>query len=250
MDVPEQNMSTGLPDLDMLLTGLRPGDNVVWRVDAITDYQAYVNPFYRQLLSEKKELVYFRFAEHVPLIEPQSNVTIIEIDPQKGFEHFVVGVHDTISRLGRGGYYVFDSMSDLASSCHSDRMIGNYFKLTCPYLRELEAIAYFTFVRHKHSFHAAQLISSTTQVLLDVYCHEGIRYVQPFKVDERYTRSMFKLHQQKGDRLFLVKESLHITEVLSSVPWPGLSSASYRMIGVWDRLFIHAEDERCEMKLF
>jgi pyruvate,water dikinase len=249
MDITEQNISTGLPDLDRLLTGLRSGDNVVWRVDAIADYQAYVIPFCRQLLSQKKELVYFRFAEHASLLEPQQGVMIIEIDPQKGFEHFIVVVHDTISRVGRGGHYVFDSMSDLASSCHSDRMIGNFFKLTCPYLRELDAIAYFTYMRHRHSFHAAQLISSTAQVLLDVYCHNEIRYVQPFKVDGRYTPSMFKLHEQKGDHLCLVKESLNITEVLSSVPWPGLRSASYRMIGVWDRMFIHAEAVLEEVKL-
>ncbi|NQV35291.1 MAG: pyruvate, phosphate dikinase [Phycisphaeraceae bacterium] len=241
MERSDQNVSTGLKDLDTLLTGLLPGDNVVWRVNAIADYQAYVIPFCQELLSRKKELVYFRFAEHAPLIASQQDVTIVEIDPQKGFEHFIVGVHDTISRVGRGGHYVFDSMSDLTSSCHSDRMIGNFFKLTCPYLRELEAIAYFSFMRYKHSFHAAELISNTTQVLLDVYNHDGIRYVQPFKVEGRYARSMFKLHEQMEDRLVSVKESLNITKVLSSVPWPGLRSASYRMIGVWDRMFIQAE---------
>jgi pyruvate, water dikinase len=248
MDIPEQSSSTGIADLDTLLTGLLPGDNVVWRVDAVEDYRAYVIPFYQQLLSREKELVYFRFAEHEPLIALQSGVTIIEIDPQKGFEHFIVEVHNTISRVGSGSHFVFDSMSDLASSCHSDRMIGNFFKLTCPYLRELEAIAYFSYMRHRHSFHAAALISNTTQVLLDVYCHDGIRYMQPFKVEGRYTRSMFKLHEQKGDRLSLVKESLNITNVLSSVPWPGLRSASYRMIGVWDRMFIHAEGVLEELK--
>lgn len=241
MDISEPKISTGLTGLDTLLTGLLPGDNVVWRVNAIADYQAYVTPFCQQVLFQKKELVYFRFAEHAPLVESQQGVTTVDIDPQRGFEHFIVGVHDTISRLGRAGYYVFDSMSDLASSCHSDRMIGNFFKLTCPYLRELEAVAYFTFMRYKHSFHAAQLISNTTQVLLDVYNHNGTRYVQPSKVEGRYTRSMFKLHEQKEDRFVPVKESLNITKVLSSVPWPGLTSASYRMIGVWDRMFIHAE---------
>ena len=69
MDIPEQTISTGLPDLDTLLTGLLPGDNIVWRVNTIADYQAYVAPFCQQLLSRKKELVYFRFAEHVPLFQ-------------------------------------------------------------------------------------------------------------------------------------------------------------------------------------
>lgn len=66
----------------------------------------------------------FRFAEHALLIEPQPNVMIIEINPQKGFEHFIVGVHNTISRVGRGGNYVFDSMHE---GLVPDLSLGTHF---------------------------------------------------------------------------------------------------------------------------
>lgn len=235
-------ISTGLNDLDSLLTKLYPGDNFVWRVDSIDDYQFYVNHLYKSLILKDSKLVYFRFADHPPLLSPAPGITIVELQPLKGFERFIVNIHNTISKVGVGGNYVFDSMSDLPNSCFSDRMVGNFFKLICPYLHELKAIAYFTFLRYKHSFHAEQLISDTTQVLIDVYSYNEVRYLKPFQVRDRYTHSMFRLHQQNEEKLEPVKESLNITKVLSSVPWPGLRSASYRMIGAWDRMFIHAEE--------
>jgi len=236
------DISTGLPDLDELLTSLYHGDSLVWRVDTIDDYRFYVQYLSRDILQKGSELVYFRFADHAPLLLPEPGISIVEIDALKGFEHFVVSIRETISKVEVRGNYIFDSMSELPNSCFSDRMVGNFFKLICPYLYDMNAFAYFTFMRYKHSFHAEQLISETTQILLDVYSDKDVRYIKPFQVNGRYTHSMFRLHEQKDDKLEPVKESLQITEVLSSVPWPGLRSASYRMIGAWDRMFIHAEE--------
>ena len=236
------NSSTGLPDLDNLLTGLLPGDNIVWRVDSIEDYKLYVNLLCRKLLQKGSTLVYFRFADHVPLLDAESGVQIVEIDALKGFEHFIVNIRDAISKVGKHGNYIFDSMSELPNSCYSDRMIGNFFKLICPHLHYLKAISYFSFMRYKHSFHAEHHISETTQILLDVYSNGGVRYIKPFQVEGRFSRHMFRLHEYRENSLIQVMESLNITKVLSSVPWPGLRSASYRMIGAWDRMFIHAEE--------
>ena len=236
------NISSGLIDLDNLLNGLLPGDNIVWRIDTISDYSLYTNLLRRSLLLKGSKLVYFRFAEHDPLLKPEPGVTVVEIDVLKGFEHFIVTIRDTITKVGIGGNYVFDSMSNLPNSCFSDRMVGNFFKLICPYLHELKAIAYYTFMRYKHSFHAEQHISENTQILLDGYSYNDAIYIKPFQVEGRYSRHMFRLHEYKDNSLVPVKESLNITRVLSSVPWPGLRSASYRMIGAWDRMFIHAEE--------
>ena len=37
--------STGLPSLDEALSGILAGDNIVWHVDRIQDYQAFVTPY-------------------------------------------------------------------------------------------------------------------------------------------------------------------------------------------------------------
>jgi len=45
MPFDRNHISTGLPGLDQMLTGLRAGDNVVWQVDSLDDYAALVRPF-------------------------------------------------------------------------------------------------------------------------------------------------------------------------------------------------------------
>jgi hypothetical protein len=32
-------LSTGLPGLDRVFTGILPGDNIVWQVDVVEDYR-------------------------------------------------------------------------------------------------------------------------------------------------------------------------------------------------------------------
>lgn len=234
-------ISTGLSDLDILLAGPRQGDNVVWRIDSIEDYRFYVDLFADFLKKHRLEVFYFRFAEHPPLLSPSPGITIIELDPLKGFEQFIVKIFDIISGKEEGNF-IFDSLSDLPHNCFSDRMIGNFFKLLCPRLHRLNSLSYFSYMRFKHSFHAEQFISDTTQIMIDVYYHDSERYVKPFQVKDRYSSEMYRLHKQGKESLEMVGESLNITDVLSSAPWPGLRSASYRMIGLWDRMLLSAEE--------
>jgi hypothetical protein len=235
-------VSTGLPPLDGILHGIRPGDNIVWQVDSIDDYAPFIEPLVTNVKGRNEKLVYFRFAKHRELVPKDSGAQIYQLDPEAGFEIFIGKIHEAISRAGRGGYYVFDSLSELAMDCYSERMLGNFFRLTCPYLRELETVAYFAVLRDYHSYHAALPIAQTTQLLLDVYRYRGKIYIHPLKVYERHSSTMFMLHAWDDDDFLPVTESATISDILTSAPWPGLQSASYRMVGMWDRRFIQAEE--------
>ena len=235
-------MSTGLPGLDKILHGIRPGDNIVWQVDSIDDYIPLVTPLVEYAAAQGKRLIYFRFAKHNELVPKDSGVQMCRLDPEAGFEIFIGKIHDVIKQGGSDAYYIFDSLSELAMSCYSERMLGNFFKLTCPYLYKLGAIAYFAVLRNYHSYHAAFPIAKTTQLLLDVYKHNGQMYIHPIKVDQRHSSTMFMLHKWYNDDFIPVTESTIISEVLTSTSWPGLQSASYRMVGMWDRRFMQAEE--------
>ena len=234
--------STGLPALDKILNGIRPGDNVVWQVDSIDDYLPFVEPFVTGAQSEGRKIVYFRFAKHKELVSKDSGASIYHLNPAAGFEIFITKIHEVIEQTGRDAYYVFDSLSELAIECFSERMLGNFFRLTCPYLYELDTVAYFAVLRNYHSYHAALPISETTQLLLDIYRYEDKIHVYPLKVHERHSSTMFMLHVRDGDEFTLVTDSTAISNILTSAPWPGLQSASYRMVGMWDRRFIQAEE--------
>ncbi|HEX73493.1 MAG TPA: pyruvate, phosphate dikinase, partial [Candidatus Hydrogenedentes bacterium] len=184
------DLSSGLPELDQMLRGLLPGDNVVWQVERIEDYLAFVEPFCRHAMRRGRRLTYFRFARHQPLLGDDIDAERCELEPQMGFEAFLDRIHATIERAGRGAFYVFDCLSDLAADWFSDQMLGNFFKLTCPYLYDLETITYFALLRNYHSSHATTPIRNTTQLLLDVYSHQGRIYLRPLKATQRYSPTM------------------------------------------------------------
>ena len=61
-------MSTGLSELDKILQGVWPGDNIVWQVDSVKDYIPFVQPFCRDANKQGSKLIYFRFAQHPPAV--------------------------------------------------------------------------------------------------------------------------------------------------------------------------------------
>ncbi len=233
--------STGLPALDDVLQDVNPGGNILWQVDSINDYRAFVEPFSRGAISKKERVTYFRFAAHEPLVIDDDNIDIYSLSPQKGFEVFISKIHDVIEKNGEGGYYIFDTLSELAHDCYSDRMLGNFFLLTCPYLIKMKAIAYFAVLRNYHSFHAADPISKSTQMFLDVYRHKGKLYVYPLKVNNRISKTIYRLHAWQGDQFIPITRSIELADILTSVTKSGLESALYQ-IGVWNRVFVEADE--------
>jgi hypothetical protein len=234
-------LSTGLKGFDAVVNGIIAGDNIVWQMDSIEDYVPFVRPYCEFAKNNGRSLIYFRFAKHPPLIDESSGAKIYELDPENGFESFISQIHDIIAKDGKGGYYLFDSLSDLAADWYSDRMLGNFFMLTCPYLYQMETIAYFAIIRNLHSFHAISTIVETTQLFLDVYRHNDKHYVHPIKVQGRYSPTMNMLHVRQSNGEFVpVTESITITEILAEKPWSRLDSASM-MNGYWARTFARAE---------
>lgn len=227
--------STGISGLDSALTGLLPGDNVVWQVDHLDDYRPLVTRFIRHGLAAGSPMVYFRFASHPPLAMPEPGLEIHSIDPMAGFEHFVGQMLDVIERKGRGALYVFDGLSELAADWYSDRMLGNFFMITCPFLFKLDTIAYFALFRHHHSFHAAESIHQTAQVVLDAYRNRDRMFIQPLKVEKRHSPTLYMLHEWTTDDACIpVTSSTTISEILAGTPQPWLDFSATRP-GIWMR---------------
>jgi hypothetical protein len=233
--------TTGIRGLDEILCGLRKGDNVVWQVDRIDDYRDFVSPFVKAALKDDKKVVYMRFANHKPLIQDESNVIVHSLDAAGGFESFSKQVHTIISREGPETYYVFDCLSDLLSAWATDLMIGNFFMITCPYLFELETIAYFALLRRNHSYKTVARIRETTQLLLDVYNFEGSFYVHPLKVFSRYSPTMFLPHLRQKEDFSPVVTSLDAAKLFSHISEKGLDGSA-RTLDYWDRVFMKAQE--------
>ncbi len=247
-----QRVSTGLPALDAVLDGLRIGDNVVWIADTIEEYSRFVQPFVRQALADRRRVIYFRYGRHQPLVcadQAQAGVAVYELDAQRGFEAFTSRIHQTITDAGRGAFYVFDCLSDLLAAWATDRMIGDFFRVTCPYLFELDTVAYFGLLRARHSFRTIGHIRQTTQVLLGLHTHRGRRLVQPIKVWQRQSPTMFLPHvgapeadaPDGTDDCFVPVADSDDATVLSVDLRRSAAVDARRHLDHWDRLFIDAE---------
>ena len=228
--------STGIDGLDSVLTGLEKGDNVVWQVDHIESFAAFVDPYVERAKQQGRRLVYIRFADHQPLVKLGAGVRIYNLDAGSGFEAFTTQVHEIIAAEGKEAYYVFDCLSHLLDAWATDLMIGNFFMVTCPYLFELDTIAYFALLRNRHSFKTIARIRETTQLLLDLYNVEGKKYLHPLKVWKRYSPTMFLAHLEKNGRFVPITSSIDATKLLSYISERGLKPAE-RVIDYWDRLF-------------
>lgn len=231
---------TGVKGLDDVVNRLRIGDNVVWQVDDLASYRYLAKNFVENALKEGRRIVYLRFASHTPILEDPSNIKTYVLDADSGFESFSKQVHEIATKEGEGVYYVFDCLSDLLSAWASDLMIGNFFLITCPYLFELNTIAYFAILRNKHSFRTIARIRETTQLLLDVYNIKSKLYIHPLKVWNRYSPTMFLPHLQQKDRFIPITNSFDAAKLFSSATNKRFEDAE-RALDYWDRLFMETE---------
>lgn len=234
-----QRVSTGLTGLDRVLDGLRIGDNCVWRVDDLLDYRAMVTPFVAQARTRARDIIYLRFGQHPPLVDPGPGITLVRIDALRGFEAFTRHVYQLISAHGRGAFYVFDCLSDLLGAWATDLMVGNLFQVVCPYLYQLDTVAYFALQPRRHAHGTMARIRATTQVLIDLHRTGDARYVQPVKVWNRQSPTMFLPHRRDHDEFIPVVDSSAATRLQTDLARRRGETAE-RQLDYWDRLFLEA----------
>jgi len=246
---PYARVSTGINGLDKILNYLQMGDNVVLQVDDVEDYKKFVAPYVQETSAMNQRLVYMRFANHPALLEAGPGIKIYTLNANSGFESFSTEVHKIISDEGRDVFYVFDCLSDLLQAWATDLMIGNFFVITCPYLFELNTVAYFAILRSRHSFKTVARIRETTQVLLDVYNNKGKLCVHPLKAWKRYTPTMFLPHIMEGDKFVPILNSADAASTLSYLTDKNATSGA-RNLDYWDRIFLKATNILEDPKAF
>ncbi len=229
---------SGIPQMDENFDNIRLGDNVVWRVDDLEQFKLFMKPYVKQAVLDKRNLIYFRFATHEPLLEEQEGLKIIKVELNHRFENFTVKIREHITREGRDAFYVFDCLSELQTAWATDLMMGNFFQVTCPYLFILDTVAFFPLIRGKHSFQAIAKIRDTTQLFLDVYADKENVYVRPDKVWNRYSETMFLPHlytPETGDFKPILDgvQASHFYQVLGE----NASAPDRGNMDSWDRFF-------------
>lgn len=239
---PLKHVSSGLKGFDKIIESIYLGDNVVWQVDSISDYREFVFPFVEQAHKNNRKIHYMRFADHAPLFEDNDpRLTVHHLNAFSGFESFALDVHTIIGEAGLEAFYVFDSLSDLLSAWATDMMIGNFFHITCPYLFELDTVAYFAIMRNSHDYKTIARIRETTQLLIDIHNYQGNIYVHPLKVWNRYSPTMFFPHKREGDSLLPLMNTADVADFINHLQKSATANTG-RNLDFWDRLFLEVEE--------
>ncbi|HPS87218.1 MAG TPA: PEP/pyruvate-binding domain-containing protein [Spirochaetota bacterium] len=235
-------VSSGFTGFDKIINNLNLGDNVVWQVDSIADYREFVIPFADKAYADGRKILYMRFASHSPLFEPgDARVKIHTLNAFSGFEAFALEVHRIIAEAGEKAFYVFDSLSDLLSAWATDLLIGNFFTITCPYLFELDTVAYFAILRNSHDYKTIARIRETTQLLIDIHNFEGNIFVHPLKVWNRYSPTMFFPHKKERYSFHPILNSADVADFITYLQRL-TTETTRRSLDFWDKLFIDVED--------
>ncbi|HEA51081.1 PEP/pyruvate-binding domain-containing protein [Marinobacter antarcticus] len=233
-------VSTGLPGLDDVLDGLRIGDNVVWRVTDLNDYRRFVTPFIESAASAGRRIIYLRFGQHPPLVSAKTNIHIENVDALGGFEAFTGRVWRLIEEHGRGAFYVCDCLSDLLNAWATDVMVGNFFRVVCPFLFELDTVAWFALYPDRHSRTTLDRIRQTTQVMVDVHRLGDDVQIQPIKALCRQSPTMFLPHRECNGRFVPVTDSSDATRLQAGLEVAQLNRQP--LLDYWDRLFLQVAD--------
>ena len=229
---------SGIPEMDTAFDNIRLGDNVVWRVSDLSQFRLFMEPYVEQAIRDQRNIIYFRFAGHEPLIADRPEVKTVRLPLSHRFETFTVDIHNIIEREGKDAFYVLDCLSDLQAAWATDLMMGNFFRVTCPFLFILDTVAFFPIIRGKHSVQAVNKILNTTQLFIDVYADSRNIYVRPEKIWNRNSDTMFLPHTYEPD-------SGHFRPILDGVKssrfYQTLAqaqrSAEEQYADSWDRFF-------------
>jgi len=230
-------VSTGISGLDEMIDNLRLGDNVVWKVDSVLNYKKLVGIYVSAALADNRKVIYVRFGIHEALLNDDLPIKTYEVEASKGFENFTAEVYNLIDNEGYKAFYVFDCLTDLLQYWHSDVMVKNFFKIVCPFLYELDTVAYFAIMRNVHTFGTIAGIRETTQVLLDLFQTQDNIYIHPLKVYNRYSPTMFLPHLLHGHEVLSITGSAEAASLFSEFVH------KEKRLDYWYTMFNKAEKE-------
>lgn len=204
-----------------------------------------MEPYIEQAKKDGRNIIYVRFASHASLVNEQEGVKRIFVELSHRFETFTVEIHNLIEKEGLDAFYVFDCLSELQTAWATDLMMGNFFRVTCPFLFQLDTVAYFPIIRGKHSYQTIAKIRDTTQLLLDVYSLGKQVFVRPLKVWNRYSESMFLPHnyEKETGRFRPVQERVQVSRFYQLMNDSQRKSADQNMDS-WDRFFTRTSWKR------
>ena len=168
---PPNRLRSGIDDLDHLLTGLIPGDNVVWVSPAGVVIEVIEEALLREAGRAGLSCTYVTTAVAPAAVRDRVGPHVGVLDARARGDHRAPGVleHAVVQRAKESppACVVFDDLHGLARRWDRDRALG-FFSRVCPMLFDLGAVAYWRAPRRELGDAFLDKVAKVTQCVLEV----------------------------------------------------------------------------------
>ncbi|MBN1845779.1 MAG: sigma 54-interacting transcriptional regulator [Sedimentisphaerales bacterium] len=205
-------LTTGIPEVDRLIGGVIPGDNLVWEVDSGAPVDKFISSFLSACHDQGVPVVYVSFNRspqtitntYLPLMSAEQLKLIDCFSSGKGNgdEVFLDFFHSGDTALpcqavhvvnpadphelqkaltdigveeGSNARYVFDSLTGMFDLWGDEEVVLRFFGYICPRLYDLSTIAYWLLEKEAHSERFLAKLRHITQVVTEIAVSQGIR---------------------------------------------------------------------------
>jgi transcriptional regulator with XRE-family HTH domain len=166
--IQDGRVSTGIPELDLVLQGLFWGDNVVWELDGVA-----VTPFYEAILTFEDgfdDLTWITLgaaADNLAAAFP--HIEVVDARPTCARPGPVELLRHVAERCDprRRNLILFDGLDCMVESWGAD-LARRFFARCCPMLLELGAIAYWSMNTREVPSSLREVVEAVTQCVLRV----------------------------------------------------------------------------------
>ncbi len=163
--------SSGIADLDELLSGLSVGDNVVWLLDQGCELKLanIIDSFLIQGGEDGACCTYVRTGETIVRTKRSRGVEVKVFDARRGAIADPVRLEQVIVEQERAcpGRVVFDDLDAMVEAWGRDRTLA-FFTRVCPQLFDIGSIAYWVGTRSKLGPRLLDQITKTTQCVFEL----------------------------------------------------------------------------------
>ena len=214
--------TTGLAELDNLIGGVKPSDNLVWAVDSGAPTQFFVSSYLRAATQGKSRATFVSFnaSPQALLDQLKGSVALNKLILVDCFTSGKGGNNRVFSRFYKSAYpkqlaqvihlkdpanpykvrdaldaitgkdnppgrYLFDSLTGMAELWNDESSVLKFFAYSCPCLYDLKAVAYWFLEKKAHSEKFLANIKHITQVVIEVDMELGRNMLAILKSHDR-----------------------------------------------------------------
>ena len=211
-------VSTGSADLDALIEELRPGDNVVFHTADAHAYRPFVTTLARHVGETGQRILYVRsegqFDDVFGALGAPAGAGVMDLGRLlHGAGDPLETLRAALAEFGRDAFYVFEPLTTLRPWFPHEGALGALFLSVCPFLYQMDTIAYWGIVSGGLPSATIAAIKDCTQIFFQVERDDKDLLITAAKVWGRFSPQMFRTHRARGDGSHLTLELASVQHV-------------------------------------